>query len=76
MIKCEYQYKYLVSKRCEQCKYFGTIMYGVPCCDYCYITGKLRGCECGDNCDKFDSTKKEPHLDRIKRIIWGGVYGN
>lgn len=44
----------MVTKRCEQCKYSGTVAYEEPCCDYCFKTGKMRGCPSGDKCVKFE----------------------
>ena len=29
---------------CEGCKFYGNIMPTIKGCNYCYITGKLRGC--------------------------------
>lgn len=43
-----------VTKRCEQCKYSGTVAYEEPCCDYCFKTGKMRGCPAGDKCVRFE----------------------
>ena len=61
----------MVTNRCKGCKYSGTIAYEVLCCDYCFLTGKMRGCPSGDRCTKFDNNVTETHLDRMKRNIWG-----
>ena len=49
----------MVTKRCEQCEYSGTVAYEVPCCDYCFKTGKMRGCPAGDKCIRFERKGKE-----------------
>lgn len=57
----------MVTDRCKRCKYSGTVAYEVPCCDYCFLTGKMRGCPSGDECNKFDDKITETHLDRMKK---------
>lgn len=44
----------MVTKRCEECKYKGVVAYETPCCDYCFKTGKMRGCPAGDKCVRFE----------------------
>ena len=44
----------MVTDRCKRCKYSGTVAYGVPCCDYCFLTGRMRGCPSGDECVRFE----------------------
>ena len=48
----------MVTDRCKRCKYSGTVAYGVPCCDYCYLTGRMRGCPAGDKCVRFKRKDK------------------
>lgn len=48
----------MVTKRCQKCKYVGVVAFDVPCCDYCYLTGRTRGCPSGDKCTKFKPKDK------------------
>ena len=40
-----------VDAYCKGCIYLGTNSMG-KCCDYNYVTGKVRGCPAGDGCTK------------------------
>lgn len=53
-MKTKTNIKSIVSKRCQKCKYVGVVAFEEPCCDYCYITGTMRGCNAGDKCVRFE----------------------
>lgn len=44
-----------VTKRCRTCFYFcnNDRHFICPTCDYMLITGHMRGCPAGDECDKY-----------------------
>lgn len=47
------QYKWPSDKKCSKCKY-PVLIEGHYCCDYLNIVGRMRGCEYGDKCTKFE----------------------
>ena len=44
------------SKQCRTCKYWNDT---TPCCDYYFITGKLKLCDTPPNCTKYEKGKRE-----------------
>lgn len=58
----------MVSEKCKKCGFHGKFMYEDICCDYILITGKQRGCEAGDNCDKFTTKKQRRRVDYDLRL--------
>jgi hypothetical protein len=61
----------MVTERCNDCKYSGTVAFNVPCCDYAYITGKLRGCKAGDDCNRYEINTEEYMIKRRNKNLWG-----
>lgn len=46
-------------QKCRRCVYRSD-KPGTNECDYCFLTGKLRGCPNDDRCDKFKEGKRLP----------------
>ena len=44
------------TKQCKTCKYWNDT---TPCCDYYFITGKLKLCDAPPNCTKYEKGKRE-----------------
>lgn len=57
--------KELMRKKCGSCIY-RTMINSEPFCQYILITGKQRGCEFGNKCQKYKRGKQAPTLDAIK----------
>lgn len=65
-----------VDAYCKGCAYLGTNSMG-KCCDYNYITGKVRGCPAGEGCERRDIgakrrytlsfASKEKHRENSKK---------
>ena len=53
------------SHTCHTCLYFSNVNY-LPSCDYYLLTGRRRGCEGGDHCERFYPN------DKMKSLI--GLY--
>lgn len=48
----------IISEKCKRCKYLKKLtllhMEIIDYCDYLCMTGKRRGCEAGECCNKFE----------------------
>lgn len=44
-------------RKCKRCR-FSMYLQGHYLCDYLSITGHMRGCEYGKNCEKFDEKRR------------------
>ena len=54
-------------EKCKRpCRYRAKT-YDVNGCDYLYLTGKLRGCPAGEECDKFEAGERES--SRVDLVI-------
>ena len=59
--------------KCKTCKYRGYLGNGTTArgdlyCDYISYEKHSRGCEAGDNCDKYVRGNPETHRRRVGRI--------
>ena len=43
----------LCSKKCRYCIYSSTITGGLVVCNYILVTGQRRGCDAGQNCERY-----------------------
>lgn len=44
--------------KCQRPCIYRSELPRVNACDYCYITGKMRGCPAGENCTRFVAGKR------------------
>lgn len=47
---------------CENCVYFHGRSNFSACCNFIFDTGKMRGCEAGENCTKFSPKDSQKPL--------------
>lgn len=64
----------LCTERCLGCNYCfapNRVNYSQKTiiCDYTGVTGKLRGCDAGDDCDKFTPRKDKRRTPMLKGSI-------
>lgn len=57
----------------RDCNYLGRVNGDEPVCNYCLVSGKQRGCDCGPDCIRYVGRKDK--RSKLRKPSWDAAAG-